>query len=161
MTRLVEFRADNWEPVFTYQAAAVTTPTGNHVPLLPVDSPIVLSGHILAVLVSTTVPPGRVWRYGGWVRQRFFSGLQLGGSADSSSIGQHLLLDEVMVLVLEKISADYAVRFSFPRYFKDVNLTMWQYTGVDTDSLTTNVASALAGITFQLDNLHQKVDQLL
>lgn len=153
MGRVVDFNASNWEQLINYSATAVILSENVYVPLNPYESSIFLESDIIAVHISTTIPEGSIWNFGGTVEQRFISGLTVGGNTDAAGDSQKMWLDKITTILFPKISATYSLKFYFPKWFKDVNLKCWQYTGVDDTDENIVLAEEFANINFKLDQL--------
>lgn len=153
MGRVVEFNSSNWEQLINYSATAVILSENVYVPLNPYESSIFLESDIIAVHISTTVPNGSIWNFGGTVEQRFVSGLTVGGNTDAAGDSQKMWLDKITTILFPKISATYSLKFYFPKWFKDVNLKCWQYTGIDDTNENIVLAEEFANINFKLDQL--------
>lgn len=153
MGRVVEFNAANWQQLINYSAAAVTMSENVYVPLTPYESPTFLESDIIAVYVTTTVPQGSIWSFGGTVEQRFISGLTVGGNADAAGNIQKIWLNKITTILFPKLSATYSLKFYFPKWFKDVSLQCWQYTGIDDTDENILLAQEFGNINFKLDQL--------
>lgn len=153
MGRKVEFNSANWEQIFSYSASAVTLSENTYIPLLPVESPIFLESDIIAAYVSTTIPNGKKWRWGGFLEQRFQSGLSVGGTTDAAGEPKNIYLDKITTIFFPKVTAQYSLKFYFPRWFKSVELICWQYTGIDDETTDIVLAEEFSNINFKLDQL--------
>ena len=153
MGRVVDFNATNWQQIINYSATAVTMSENVYVPLLPLESPTFLENNIIAVYISTTVPSGRLWNFGGTVEQRFVSGLTVGGSADAAGTVEKIWLDKITTILFSKISATYSLKFYFPKWFKSVQLQVWEYIGIDDTDENIVLAEEFGNINFKLDQL--------
>ncbi|YAF95175.1 MAG: hypothetical protein AB3A66_21765 [Nodularia sp. CChRGM 3473] len=153
MGRVVEFNAANWQQLINYSATAVIMSENVYVPIPPIESPTFLENNIIAVYVTTTIPPGRFWNFGGNVEQRFISGLTVGGNTDAAGTIEKMWLNKITTILFSKISASYSLRFYFPRWFKDVHLQCWEYTGVDDTDEQILLAEEFGNINFKLDQL--------
>ncbi|HYW21551.1 MAG TPA: hypothetical protein VE956_20060 [Nodularia sp. (in: cyanobacteria)] len=153
MTRIVQFTSNNWQSFLNYSTTAVILSNQTYIPIEPYTAPTFLNSSIIAVSVETTVPTGRTWVMGGWVEQMFISGLTVGGSIDAGGNSQRMFLDRITVILFPKISANYSLRFHFPKYFKDVRLNCWAYTGIDDTQQDINLAQEFANLNFKIDQL--------
>ncbi|AFZ56910.1 hypothetical protein H6G54_12095 [Anabaena cylindrica FACHB-243] len=153
MGRVVNFNAANWESILNFSATAGQVGESAYIPIPPTESPIFLESDIIAVYVDTTVPNGRNWRWGGYVEQRFQSGLTVGGTNDSAGEPKSIYISRITTIFFPPITAQYSLKFYFPRWFKDVNLTCWQYTGVDDVVTDITLAQEFSNINFKLDQL--------
>lgn len=157
MGRIVNFSASNWEQIYNYSATAGIAGENTHIPIPAVTIPTFLDSDIIAVYVSTVPPEGKNWRFGGNIEQRFISGLTVGGSVDAAGASRASWIDKITVLFFPKISASYSLKYYPPRWFKNVVLTIWQYTGVD--DTEENIASTeeFSNINFKLDQINGKL----
>ncbi|WP_414545800.1 hypothetical protein [Nostoc sp. CCY0012] len=153
MGRVVEFNAANWQLLMNYSANAVILGEFTYVPLQPIESPTFLENNIIAVYISTTIPNGRRWNFGGTVEQRFISGLTVGGSTDAAGITRRMSLNKITTILFPKISASYSLKFYFPSWFKDVQLQCWEYTGIDDTDEQILLAEEFENINFKLNQL--------
>jgi hypothetical protein len=153
MGRVVEFNAANWEQIISYSAAAVIMSENVYVPLLPYESPTFLENNIIAVYITTTIPNGRRWNFGGRVERRFISGLTVGGNTDAAGDIQPIFLNKITTILFSQITASYSLKFYFPDWFKDVQLQCWEYTGVDDTDENILLAQEFGNINFKLDQL--------
>jgi hypothetical protein len=153
MGRVVDFNRSNWQELINYSATAVIMSENVYVPLNPYESPTYLESDIIAVYLSTTVPNGRTWNFGGTVEQRFISGLTVGGRADAAGTVEKIWLDKITTILFPKISATYSLKFYFPKWFKDVQIQCWEYTGIDDTNENILLAQEFGNINFKLDQL--------
>ncbi|MTJ11845.1 hypothetical protein FJR11_04385 [Anabaena sp. UHCC 0187] len=157
MTRNVSFTAQNWESIYTFNATAGILSENTYIPIPPATAPIFLESDIIAVYVNTDVPDGRNWRYGGFVEQRFTSGLTVGGSADAAGSPHNIYINKITTLFFPPITAQYSLKVYFPKWFKSVELQLWQYTGVDDTSENITLTEEFANINFKIDQLSSKL----
>ncbi len=153
MGRVVEFNAANWQQLVNYSAAAVIMSENVYVPLNPYESSTFLESDIIAVYITTTVPNGSIWNFGGTVEQRFISGLTVGGNTDAAGKVEKIWLNKITTILFPKLSATYSLKFYFPKWFKDVQLQCWQYTGIDDTDENITLAQEFGNINFKLDQL--------
>lgn len=153
MGRKVDFNASNWESIYNYSATAGILSENTYIPIPPVSAPIFIESDIIAVYINTDVPNGRNWRYGGFVEQRFTSGLLVGGSSDAAGQPNSLYIDKITTIFFPPITAQYSLKFYFPKWFKSVQLQCWQYTGIDDTDEKILLVEEFANINFKLDQL--------
>lgn len=154
MGRVVEFNAQNWDSFYSFSATAGTTGgDSSHIPIPPTTAPLILSSSIIACLVSTPVPSGRRWTFGGRAVREFRSGLLVGGSADVASRPEFLYVNKLTIIFFPKVSVDYFLSFYFPAWFKSVSLQCWQYTGPDDSTSDIALAQEFANLNFKIDQL--------
>jgi hypothetical protein len=123
--------------------------------------PILLSSNIVAIVV-TTPSPKPTWFTGAWVNQLIPTGLI--DSSTTWSIGSNRILLERNVLVFPQSLSNYALQFSFPAYFPTVFLSVWEYTGPDTQSGAGELAavvSQVASIVNDVATIAQQVGNLI
>lgn len=154
MTRVVEIgNANNWENIYSYSASAGILSDTTYIPIPPITAPIFLESDIIAVYVDTNVPNGKSWRWGGYVEQRFVNGLTVGGNASSAGEPKNMWIDKITTIFFPTITAEYSLKFYFPKWFKNVSLQCWQYTGTDDNLTDITQAQEFANINFKLDQL--------
>jgi hypothetical protein len=162
MTRVLALNnANNWESIYSYNATAGILSDNSYIPIPPVIAPVFIESDIIAVYTNTNVPSGRKWFRGGRVEQRLNTGITVGGNPDSTASVQYLILKEINIIFFPKLTSSYSLKFYFPTYFKNIELQVWQYTGVDDE--TSDIASAeqFGNINFKLNQLNSKLDSIL
>ncbi|MBH8575454.1 hypothetical protein I8752_21065 [Nostocaceae cyanobacterium CENA369] len=123
-------------------------------PIPEIVVPFVLDKFILAVSVETDVPADSVWRFAGYINQKISTGLVIGGVHDATTVrGRPLLLDQINLIIFQKISTSYAVSIKVPRWFPRASVNVWEYTGVDDTSEEILLSQEFANINFKLDQL--------
>lgn len=159
MTRILQLgNADNWEQIYQTTVAAVTLNSKIHNPIPEITVPILLETHILAVYVTTDIPEGRKWNFAGFLNQKFELGLTVGGTPEADELSRRKLwLNKIKLILFPKLTATYSIAFGVPEWFKNVNVTVWQYVGTDYDSveqfLIEDIQPALARIESKIDAL--------
>ncbi|MDZ8228295.1 hypothetical protein [Nostoc sp. ChiVER01] len=159
MTRILQLgNADNWEQIYHTTVAAVTLNSKIHNPIPEITIPLLLETHILAVYVTTDIPEGRKWNFAGFLNQKFELGLTVGGTPEADELSRRKLwLNRIKLVVFPRLTATYSITFGVPEWFKNVNVTVWQYVGADYDSveqfLTSDIQPALARIEQKIDDI--------
>ncbi|MBH8563758.1 hypothetical protein I8748_16430 [Nostoc sp. CENA67] len=159
MTRTLQLgNADNWQQIFNTSVAAVTLNSTAYVPIPEITAPLLLETHVLATYITTNIPEGRKWNFAGFLNQKFELGLTVGGTPEADNLTRRKLwLNRIQLIILPKLTANYAISFDVPEWFKNVNVTLWQYVGVDYDSteqaLSADVMPALTRIESKIDAL--------
>ncbi len=157
--RVVELNnSDNWQSIYSTNVNAVQVPMrdGKNLvsPIPEIVVPVLLDKFILAVSVGTDVPENSIWRFAGYLNQKISTGLVIGGGQDATTVkGQPLFLDQINLILFQKISTDYAVSVKVPRWFTRASITVWEYTGVDDTSESILLGQEFANINFKLDRL--------
>lgn len=160
--RLVELsNAENWE--LTYETSktsqSVSLKSGRKLidPIPSIEIPLLFESFILAVSITTSIPQGSVWEFGGRIYQRISTGLVLGGSQDAARvISKAIYLNQITLLIFEKISSTYSLAYSPPSWFESVGLRIWTYTGGDDTSSEILMAQEFSNINFKLDAILSK-----
>ncbi|MCF2146977.1 hypothetical protein IQ276_011050 [Desmonostoc muscorum LEGE 12446] len=157
--RVVELsNSDNWQSIYSTNINAVQVPmqNGSYLtnPIPEILVPIVLDKFILAVSVDTDVPSGSIWRFAGYINQKISTGLVIGGGQDATTVkGQPLFLDQINLILFNKISTSYGVSVKVPKWFTRAAVTVWEYTGTDDTSEEILLTQEFANINFKLDQL--------
>ncbi len=157
--RVVELsNSDNWQSIYSTNINAVQVPMQNGgylaSPIPEISVPFVLDKFILAVSVDTDVPSGSTWRFAGYINQKISTGLVVGGSQDATTVkGQPLFLDQINLILFNKISTSYGVSVKVPKWFTRASVIVWEYTGVDDTSEEILLTQELANINFKLDQI--------
>lgn len=157
MGRIVNLNGSNWESIYSFSATAGILSENTYIPIPPATAPIFIESDIIAVYVDTTVPDGRSWRYGGFLEQRFTSGLLVGGSTDAAGEPKNMWIDKITTIFFPVITAQYSLKFYFPKWFKNVSLQCWQYTGVDDTQEKILMVEEFANLNFKLDEINSKL----
>ncbi len=157
--RVVELsNSDNWESIYSTNINAVQVPMQNgkylSSPIPEIVVPFLLDNFILAVSVDTDVPTDSVWRFAGYINQKISAGLVVGGGQDATTVrGRPLFLDQINLILFNKISTSYGVSIKVPKWFTRASVTVWEYTGVDDTSEEILLGQEFANINFKLDQL--------
>jgi len=122
----------NWNYIDSHSVTATTMiidGESRHIPIPPFDFPLVLDIPTLAISVDTTeAKPG--WKFGGTCGMLIRTGIVVGGSHDShTSDWIKLWLGRVNVVRFPSIASDFVARFYVPRWFKDYQVNLFEYTG--------------------------------
>jgi hypothetical protein len=105
---------------------------------------------VCAVNVTTAVPVGRIWRYAGKVSRIFDFAL---GEAFSADERKHLFLGRWNICLFDRILPnDYRIAYLPPRWFINVNVSVYQYEGVIGDTLENDIAAIKNSLNLLLPN---------
>ena len=141
MGRILELsNSQNWENIYNTTVSAVQVPLAGggflQSPIPEIIVPLLLEKQILAVLINTNVPDGRKWYFGGFLYQRFQLGLVVGGNPDASNISRRRIqLGKVQLVTFTKLTNTYSLAISVPPWFPSASIIIWEYTGIDYDSI--------------------------
>lgn len=119
-----------------------------------------LSGNFIAVevLTSTSQPN---WVAGGYIAQVYkLDALNL------TSKQHFITINQINFIELNQIASfDFDLIYNPPKYFKDVQLKVWKYQGVQTNLLLQDIARFLDNVsidaTIDLSEVNQKLDTLI
>ena len=161
--RVVELNnSNNWESIYSTSVAAVQVPIQNGTylssPIPEIVVPLLLETFILAVSVTTNVPENSSWRFAGYCNQKISTGLVVGGGQDATTVkGQPLFLEQINLILFNKISTSYSISVKVPKWFTSAQLIIWQYTGTDSDSIEDSVNQIK---NIDLPRIEAKIDAL-
>ncbi|QLE55668.1 hypothetical protein [Nostoc sp. TCL26-01] len=161
--RVVELsNSANWQSIYSTTVNAVQVPMqdGKYLmnPIPEIVVPFVVDKFILAISVDTDVPTDSIWRFAGYINQRISTGLVVGGGQDATTVnGRPLFLDQVNLILFQKISTSYAVSIKVPRWFPRASVNIWEYTGVDDTSEEILLTQEFANINFRLDQIQSQL----
>lgn len=133
---------------FSVTAAPVPNQPGYTLEIPPIVVPFLLENHIIAIAVtSSTAKP--TWKVGGRIAKKIQTGITIGGSPDATiSDARKLYLNQINLFRFTPYTANYALEITPAYYLTQASLSLWVYTGVDTDT----VASQLDRIEFAIDS---------
>jgi hypothetical protein len=97
--------------------------------------PVVFDSPIILVNVSTTIPPGKIWDFAGNISQIVPTAL-----GDSIVDKSPVYLRKRNLIIFSQIVADYKITYLPPKWFTDVNVTIYQYDGPYADQVDIDLA---------------------
>lgn len=124
--------AANWEQIH-FSSRSVIFVSGTHLfrPLEEIDvtGGIVLESSILAsYATSSNAKP--TWKVAGWLAQKIRTGIAVGGGLDAQpQNSSRVLLNRVKLHFWRRDIKNYGLSFAAPNWMKQLDLTLWQYTG--------------------------------
>jgi hypothetical protein len=149
---------DNWNQVYNTTVAALLIGNGRYAPIPKIAVPIQLESPILAVYISCS-PNKPTWKFGAWLNQNIFTGLTIGGLTDAENVQRRKIwLNKISLARLDKLSENYAVSFDIPKWFESVSISLWEYTGIISDS-TEELINEIRDN--ELPRIEQKIDDIL
>jgi hypothetical protein len=155
MGRILELsNAANWEQIFSgsYEAQQITQ--NKFAPIPEQTIPVQLEKFVLAVYVQTTEPEGKNWLFGGFANQLVSIPVTVGGNLNSTiNNRKKVWLDTISLCLFAKYTTSYGLSFSFPAWFRDATVIVWQYTGLDDDSTEKLLVEESLNINFKLDQI--------
>lgn len=141
----------NWQSIWSYSAAALSVPDkpGFTYPIEPIIVPFLLENHIIAIAASSqTAKP--TWRLAGSIAKKISTGIVVGGTPDVTiSDSRRMFLNQINLFRFTPYTATYALELTPVYYLTQIDLSLWVYTGVDTDT----VSEQLNRIEFAVDEI--------
>jgi hypothetical protein len=135
-------KIENWEPRLAQSFTTIPkTPLIEYTPILEFTS------NVIAALIDNSEALD-TWYSAGWISQRI--NLPFGPSTTSSINSQRLRLRQKQLLIFPKLTPTYKISVQFPRWFTQASVTIWEYTGVQSE-----------GVENQLVEIQSKLDTLL
>jgi hypothetical protein len=145
--------AANWSLLWNYSANATPVPDlpGYTVEIPPITAPFLLENHIIALSAkSSTAKPS--WKLGGRIAKKISTGITLGGTPDVTiSDSRKLWLNQINLFSFTPYTATYALEITPIYYLTQIDLALWIYNGIDTDTVT----SQLNRIEFAVDEINR------
>lgn len=155
--RVVELNnSANWEILYSTNISAVQLPTTSGgfklVPIPPIIPPLILENYILAISIETDVPNNSTWRFAGDLLQKINTGLVIGGGQDATfSRRQALFLNQINLVLFDRISTAYSLEIRVPPWFPRAEVNLWEYTGSDTTEEIIYLQEEFGNINSKLD----------
>lgn len=143
----------NWDRLWDYSVAAAPVPDrpGYTLEIPTIVLPFQLEGNIIAIsATSSTARPS--WRLAGRVAKKIQTGITVGGVPDVSvSDGRRLYLNQINLFRFTPLTSNYALEITPAYYLTQISLSLWVYTGVDSDTVT----NQLNRIEFAIDEINR------
>jgi hypothetical protein len=129
----------NWRSLWFGSFTAVLVPggkAGSFYPIDPILVPVLLEDHIIAVVASSqSAKP--TWRLAGKLIRKIQTGITVGGVTDvATSDPRKFYLDQINLFTFRELTSTYALQITPQWYLGDISLSVWAYTGVDSDTVT-------------------------
>lgn len=145
--------SSKWDRLWDYSTTAAPVPDrpGYTLEIPTIVLPFQLEGNIIAIsATSTTAKPS--WRVAGRVAKKIQTGITIGGVPDVSvSDGRRLYLNQINLFRFTPLTATYALEIIPAYYLTQIGLSLWVYTGVDSDTVT----NQLNRIEFAVDEINR------
>jgi len=143
----------NWSLLWNHSAVAAPVPDkpGYTLEIPPIVAPFLLENHIIAIAVqSPTAKPS--WKFAGKIAKKISTGITIGGSPDTTiSDSRRLFLNTINLFSFIPYTATYALEITPAYYLDRIELALWIYNGIDTDTVT----SQLNRIEFAVDEINR------
>ncbi len=143
--------SSKWELLWSgsFTALGIANKPGYHHPLDPISVPVLLESRIIAITATSATAKDKWW-YAGKARQIIQTGITVGGVADAASVSiKKLSLDKINLLVFPSLTPTYALEIEPIWWLSEIDLSVWTYTGVDSDT-----------VTQQLDRIELAIDEI-
>jgi hypothetical protein len=130
--------SSRWQSLWfgSFSALGVPGKPGYTYPIGSILCPVLMDSRIIAIsATSDTAKPK--WSYAGKARQKIQTGITVGGVADAASVSvKKLALDRINFVIFEPLAPEYALEIEPIWWLSQISLTVWTYTGVDSDTVT-------------------------
>jgi hypothetical protein len=146
----------NWNYLTSASKSAIVISPGQIVPIPKFSIPILLDNPTIAIRVDS-VSAKPTWRFAGDIFQEISVGILVGGQPDAIATRRRAWLNQICLFMLPLWATTYALTYLPPKWFRDVTISVWEYTG---DTPIDN-ASENAAIVAQLTEIEQKINSLL
>ncbi len=126
----------NWQPFWSGERDSVFLADGSRVPLAPIEVPVLFDNHIIAILVDSRTAK-RSWRIAGNVSRKIQTGIIFNDAPDTSIADNRVLkLFEMNLFRFEQLTSTYSLEIAPKWWIKDIQIDIFIYTGIDSDTLT-------------------------
>lgn len=146
----------NWNQIYFGTTNAYQIAQGKYAPIPKITVPTQLESPILAVYISC-LPDTPTWYFGGWLNQKIFTGLTVGGSPDAENVQRRKIwLNKITIIRLDRLSNNYSITFEIPKWFQSVSIQVWEYIGLYEDSTELLIEEMREDVL----RIEQKVDDI-
>lgn len=145
-----------WNQVYNEHRNATLVQTA-HIPIPAFEISFLFESHILAVRCLSTTAKAH-WRFAGILSQQFQIGT--GGTAsplpDVTASQHKSRLNRTELIIFPKLTGNYQLIFEPAYWLKDARLTIWEYTGIESDT----TEELIQTLKVDLIRIESKVDAL-
>lgn len=130
--------SSKWQSLWfgSFIALGLPDKPGYHYPLDPILVPVLLETRIIAITATSTTARPK-WTYAGKARQKIQTGITVGGVVDAAAVSvKKLSLDKLNLLVFPSLTPTYALEIEPIWWLERIELSVWTYVGVDSDTVT-------------------------
>jgi hypothetical protein len=146
----------NWNQIYFGTHLSYQISSTRFAPIPKITIPTQLESPILAVYISC-LPDTPTWHFGGWLNQKIFTGLTVGGSPDAENVQRRKIwLNKITIIRLDRLSNNYSVTFEVPKWFQSVSIQVWEYIGLYEDSTELLIEEMREDVL----RIEQKVDDI-
>jgi hypothetical protein len=120
-------------------------------PIPPADIPIEFDKPLIAISTSSfnALPS---WVTAGWISQKIYTGLSVTGVSDAVLTNKRVFLNRLTLFKMDMdLFSSYSITYYFPRWFFDLSIAIWQYTG--TDDIDDEIIRRLTKIEQKVDDI--------
>lgn len=141
--------ANNWQLLWIGNFSAEPIPDRQDYtyPIEPVIVPLLLDSPIIVIEIAC--PNDTKRRSAGWANRKIRTGLQTGGTPNTSSFGgKRLLRNEKNLVIFNPIGTDsYGLEIVFGWWMKQAAIQLFEYIGPNTDTVTEQLNRIEAAVT--------------
>lgn len=149
---------NNWSEADVLNLSAQLVGSSSYVPIPKTSGVFRYSSCIIGVHVSSASQSSQR-PYAGYIAQNYQTGIPGTAIPNAQAYeARKVYLSRLQVLIFPNISTSYSLLFAPPYYFKDINYTVYEYTGPLTDSTDDLVGSLKNN---EIAAINSKLDQLL
>lgn len=151
--------SQNWNLSWSGSRTAPPTPApqlGRYFPIEDFTVPVQFQTPVLAIYLTSTTDPGR-WIRGGFAKQKIRTGILGGGSPDTFSQALPLRLREINLLQFAQITTSYAVTLSIPYWLRQIDVTIYEYTGTITDTVEQKLIECCEDLNAGIEQVREDV----
>lgn len=145
---------DNWDIAYTDTKIATVISASSHLAIEAWDVPIIFDNHVLAVNCSIPDTPS-AWRYGVQLRPILIDGYLPIPDLEFSAIT--VPPNRARLCVFPRVTNQYKLRIKPAPWHKQVDITIFQYTGEYTDRVEALINSQFSGVNLKLDTIDGKL----
>ena len=148
-----------WNLIWSANVQAQLVGKARYLPIPPVEVPILLDSHIIAVLLnSSTAPPS--WKFAAFLNQKIATGITVGGLNETQTYQEKIWLNRISLVMLPRLTSTYSINFNIPYWFYDMSLKVWVYEGDDNNDVVNEpineIRESLLSIDTKLDRIRRE-----
>lgn len=141
--------SSNWQAFWSGSSASATLPNGSRVPMPPIEVPLLFENHTIAI-VATSPTAKPTWKIAGNVGRKIQAGIFSQGTPDTAIADSRVLrLNRPNLIRFEQVTPTYALEIIPKWWLKDIDIAVFVYTGIDSDT-----------VTEQLNRLERAIDEV-
>ena len=126
--------AANWEDIYNESTNAFQISSSKFAPIGEITVPYLFERHIIAIY-ATSNKAKSTWHFAGFLNQKLNLGLVLGGASNAYALQRRKIwLNQITLLFFPKYTSSYAISFNVPEWFEHINLNVFEYRGIESDS---------------------------